>query len=331
MNALLRIALALPVAIVLDAAAADAPPVMELALTIPMPGVTGRIDHIAADAEGHRLFVAALGNGTLEMIDTRQGRHYHGMSGFDEPQGIAFYSTANYAFIANGKAGRVDVLNAASFAIVVRIGGLDDADNIRLDASARAVVVGYGAGALAFIDARQGVLGKQTVPLPGHPESFQLEQDGPRAFVNVPSAHKVVVVDRINRTPLAAWDVPDAAGNYPMALDERGRRLFVGARQPAVMLVYDIDSGKVVARVPIGGDADDMFYDPVRRRIYVICGEGHVDVIRQEGPDRYTPEAPIATAPHARTGMFVPDESNLYVAAPAEGDTPARILVFRLR
>jgi YVTN family beta-propeller protein len=331
MNVFLRIAFAFPVAIALDAGAADARPVMELAATIPMAGVKGRIDHLAADPKGHRLFVAALGNDSVEVIDTRHAKHYHSIPGFGEPQGIAFVSEPNHAFIANGKAGRVDVLDATSFTIAARIGGLEDADNVRFDADTRSVVVGYGTGALAFIDVRRSVLASQVVPLPGHPESFQLEQDGARAFVNVPSARKVVVVDRVKRATLAEWDVPDAAANYPMALDEAGHRLFVGAREPAVMLVYDTDSGKVVARLPIGDDTDDLFFDGARKRVYAICGEGRIDIIRQDGPDRYSHEASIDTAPRARTGMFVPDESNLYVAAPASGDSPARILVFRLR
>ncbi len=330
MNGLLRVALALPVAIALEAVA-DTQPVMDLALTIPMPGVKGRIDHLAADAKGSRLFVAALGNDSVEVVDTRQGKRYHGIPGFGEPQGVAFVAEANHAFIANGTAGRVDVLDAASFAVVARIDGLEDADNVRFDADARSVVVGYGKGALAFIDARRNALTRQSVALPGHPESFQLEHDGPRAFVNVPSAHKVVVVDRVKRTTVGEWDVPDAAANYPMALDERGHRLFVGARQPAVMLVYDTDTGKVVARLPIGADTDDIFFDERRKLVYVICGEGRIDVFRRESADRYTQEAPLETAPGARTGIFVPDESNLYVAAPAHEDTPARLLVFRLR
>jgi hypothetical protein len=116
-----------------------------------------------------------------------------------------------------------------------------------------------------------------------------------------------------------------------MALDEAGHRLFVGARSPAVMLVYDTDSGKVVARVPIGGDTDDMFFDAANKRVYVVCGEGRIDVIRQESPDRYVNERSIETAARARTGLFVPEESRLYVAAPAAGPSGARVLVYRVR
>jgi hypothetical protein len=115
-----------------------------------------------------------------------------------------------------------------------------------------------------------------------------------------------------------------------MALDEKGRRLFVGARSPATLLVYDIDSGKVVARLSIGKDTDDLFFDAERKRLYVICGEGKVDVIRQETPDRYVVEGSIDTAPGARTGLFVPEERTLYVAAPASRASPARVLVYRV-
>jgi len=116
-----------------------------------------------------------------------------------------------------------------------------------------------------------------------------------------------------------------------MALDESGRRLFVGARKPAVLLVYDIDSGKVVAKQAIGGDTDDIFFDPKRKRLYVICGAGRIDIVRQDDPDHYSMESTVRTAPRARTGLFVPEEGQLYVAAPAIGTSPARLLTYRLR
>jgi len=116
-----------------------------------------------------------------------------------------------------------------------------------------------------------------------------------------------------------------------MALDESGRRLFVGTRKPAMLLVYDIDSGKVVAKQPIGGDADDIFFDPERKRLYVICGEGRIDIVRQDDPNHYSPEGTVRTASGARTGLFVPEEARLYVAAPGIGTAPARLLAYRLR
>ena len=309
-------------------AAAQAP--LELTATIQMPGVKGRIDHFAVDVKGERLFVAALGNDTVEVLDVAGDRHLRSLKGFNEPQGLVYLPQGNRLYVANGEGSRLDVLDGASFSVLKRIAELDDADNVRYDAAAGTVIVGYGQGALRVFSA-DTTAPVADIRLAGHPESFQLENAGSRAFVNVPTAQQVAVVDRLKRQVTATWAVPRAGRNFPMALDENGRRLFVGARAPAVMLIYDTDSGDVVARPAIGGDTDDVFYDAERKRVYVICGEGRVDVFRQASPDAYVHEASIKTAPRARTGLFVPELGKLFVAAPAAGSSPARVLVYRVR
>jgi DNA-binding beta-propeller fold protein YncE len=315
-------------AFVLPPTGAAAPPLLDLVATHSLAGVRGRIDHFAVDAAGHRIFVAALGNDTVEVLDTRGAAH-RSLAGFGEPQGVAYLPDQRRLFIANGSADRVDVLDA-SFAVIRRIEGLADADNVRIAADGKTILAGYGKGALAIIDGASATV-RAHIALPGHPESFQVEKGSSRVYVNVPAVHAVVVADLASRSVVATWPVPQAARNFPMALDEAAHRLFVGARSPAVMLVYDTHSGRVVARVPIGGDTDDLFFDAQRKRIYAICGEGRVDVVKQEDADRYTREASIDTAPGARTGLFVPEEGELYVAAPARGTRPARILVYRTR
>src|SRR5256885_489782 len=304
--------------------------VLEPAATISLPAVKGRIDHFGVDLKRQRLFVAALGNDTLEVVDVKSSRRERSLDGFGEPQGVLYVPEFNRIYVANGSANRVDILDGTSLARVKSVAGLDDADNVRYDSGARTVYVGYGKGALRALDAATGG-SSGDIRLAGHPESFQLEARGTRIFVNVPPARHIAVVDRAKRAVVATWDVPGAQSNYPMALDERGRRLFVGARRPAVLLVYDIDSGKVVAKQPIGEDADDMFFDPKRKRLYVICGQGRIDIVRQEDPDRYSREGMVRTAPRARTGLSVPAEGRLYVAAPAIGTSPARLLAYRLR
>ena len=305
-------------------------PLLALVATIPMADVKGRIDHLDFDAKGHRLFVAALGNNTVEVLDTASNRHTKSIPGFGEPQGLAYVPDSNRLYVANGSAGRVDVLDGGSLAPLKRIAKLDDADNVRYDRAQRTVVIGYGQGALRIIHT-DSAESAGDIPLAGHPESFQLEQIGSRAFVNVPSARQVAVVDRAKREVIATWEVPEARENFPMALDEKGRRLFVGTRSPGILLVYDTDSGKVITKLPIGGDTDDIFFDPDRKRVYVICGEGRIDIFRAESRDRYAREGSIQTAPRARTGLFVPGDGKLYVAAPMTGASPARVLVYQAR
>ena len=322
-----RIALLLSLFAAMSTAQAEG---LALTATIPMPSVKGRIDHFAVDLKGQRLFVAALGNDTVEVLDTAANRHVKSIAGFGEPQGLLYHAQTNRLYVANGTANRIDVLDGASLSTLKRIAPVDDADNVRHDAAGGAVLVGYGKGALRVLNADTADTAGD-IRLAGHPESFQLEATGTRAFVNVPTAQHVAVVDRAQKKVVATWPVTRAGKNFPMALDERDARLFVGARAPALVLVYDTGSGKTVARLPIGGDTDDLFYDAARKRLYVICGEGQVDVLRQETPDRYVRDASIKTAPRARTGLFVPEQNRLYVAAPTDGASPARVLVYQVK
>ncbi len=299
-------------------------PRLEHVATIEMPGVKGRIDHFAVDLRRHRLFVAALGNDTVEVLDLEHDRRERSLRGFREPQGIGYVGSEARLYVANSGGG-VDVLDGTSFSVVKKIEPLDDADNVRYDARAATVFVGYGSGALRAIDAKTGEP-REDIALSGHPESFQMENNGPRVFVNVPTARHVAVVDRVKGEVVATWPAP-ARANFPMALDEQGGRLFVGARSPAVLLVYDIDKGGVLAQLPIGGDTDDVFFDAPRKLVYAVCGEGRIDIVRSDG-DRYSLQASVKTAPRARTGLFVPELGRLYVAAPAAGSAPARVLVY---
>jgi DNA-binding beta-propeller fold protein YncE len=296
-------------------------------LVIPLPGVEGRIDHLAADAVHQRLFVAALGNNTLEVVDLKTERRIHTIPGLHEPQGIRYVPSSNRLFVANGQSGDCTVFDAASYQKRQNVPFGEDADNVRCDEMENRIYVGYGSGAIGILDAGNFKhLG--TVPLAGHPESFQLEQHGPRIFVNVPNAGHIAVLDRQKQTLLATWPVTEARSNFPMALDEAGHRLFVGCRAPARLLVYDTDSGKVVTSLPIVGDTDDLFYDAARKRLYVSGGEGYLDVIAQENPDRYTRLQHIATAPGARTSFFVPELSRIYIAVPHRGSQAAALFVF---
>ena len=303
---------------------------LELVQSIPLPNVRGRIDHMAVDVAGERLFVAALGNNTLEVIDLKRGARIRSIDGFGEPQGVAHVAQSNRVFVASGSANKVDLLDGASLAPIRRLDGLEDADNVRYDAKASQIYIGYGSGGLRVLDAATGdALGE--IKLSGHPESFQLEEGGVRIFVNVPTAGQIAVLDRMQRKVVGTWTLDGATANFPMALDEAGQRLFVGVRRPAQLLVYDTSSGKLVTRLAIGEDTDDLFFDAARKRIYAICGEGVISVVQQDEADRYTIAETVRTASRARTGLFVPALRRLYVAAPSRFGSEAEVRVYLVR
>ncbi len=316
-------------ALLLSGLAQSSQPGLSLVKTIELPAVEGRIDHLAFDPERGRLFLAALENNSVEVLDTQAGTHLKHLAGYQEPQGIAFLPDARAVVVANGQGSGAQMIDANDYHSLRTIVLGDDADNVRYDAAAKRVFVGYGGGALAAIDPADGrVAGR--VALAGHPESFQLESGGPRIYVNVPSANQIAVLDRQAMRVVATWPVSSAKANFPMALDEEGKRLFVGCRRPAVVLVYDTGSGKQVASFPIVGDTDDLFYDAARRRLYVTGGDGFLDVFSTEAA-RYDRLAHIATAAGARTSLFVKQQSRLYVAVPHRGHQRASVQVYEAR
>lgn len=294
---------------------------------IPLGDVSGRIDHFAIDLARKHLFVAELGNGTVGVLDLARGTVVHRLSGLKEPQGVGYMPGADAIYVASGGDGTVRRFRAADFAALDPVTLGDDADNVRFDAASNQVVVGYGSGALATLDAASGrKVGE--VHLAGHPESFQLEPTGPRAFVNVPDARQIAVVDRTNRQQIATWTLKGAAANFPMALDGAAGHLAVVYRKPATLAVFDTTRGEVVARVPTCGDADDVFFDGKRHRLYISCGEGALDVFQgQDGT--YRELGRIPTPPGARTSLWVPELDRLFLGVRASGREEAAVWVYR--
>lgn len=295
---------------------------------IEMPSVEGRIDHLSADVEGKRLFVAALGNNTLEVIDLELGKRAASIKGIKEPQGLRFVAEDGKLFVGSGEEGACLILDAKSLKTLGTIKLGDDADNVRYDPQAHRIFVGYGQGAIGVIDAvKHSKIAD--IKLKAHPESFQLESKGNRIFVNVPKAMQIAVIDRSRDAVIATWPVHEAHENYPMALDESDRRLFVGCRKPAKLLVLDTENGRLVASLDCSGDTDDVFYDAATRRVYMSCGEGFIDVFERIEGDKFTRIQHLATAAGARTSLFVPELKSLYLAVPHRGSQKAEIRVYK--
>jgi YVTN family beta-propeller protein len=298
---------------------------LRLEKTIALPEVQGRIDHLSVDEKGQRLFVSALGNNTVEVIDIKAGKRVKTISGLQEPQGVLYVLSARL-YVANAKDGSVRIFDGSSYAPLKTLDYDDDADNLRYDSGHKRIYVGYGSGALGEIDDQGNKAGE--IKLDAHPESFQLEKDSPRIYVNLPKSRKIAVLDREKRAIIATWPIGMALANYPMALDQADHRLFVMTRFPARLLVFDTNTGQTIQRLPAVGDCDDVFYDQTRKRIYATGGEGSISVFEQQDPDHYKESARIITVNGARTGFFSPDLDRLFLAVRRRGAEAAAIRVF---
>jgi len=311
-------------AVFATAVSAQTPP-LRAAATIPLPDVAGRIDHLAYEPATQHLFVAALGNNTVEVVDAGTNTHLRSLKGFHEPQGLAIVPDVNGIAVANGGTGTLQLIDSTSLQVRWTTPIAGDADNVRYDAGSKRIFVA-AVGGLYAVDPSTGKVTSK-IAIDGHPESFQLEQQGSRVFANLPGliSSQLIAGDRASWSVQSKWS--SCSGNYPMALDETGHRLFVGCRRPASLATVDNQSGRIIGTFSTVGDTDDLFYDADRQRIYVIGGEGAVDILARDG-DSVRRIVRVTTRDGARTGLWVPSIKKLFVAAPARGGAGAEIRVF---
>jgi DNA-binding beta-propeller fold protein YncE len=294
---------------------------------IPLGKVSGRTDHFAIDLERRRLFVAELGNNSVGVIDLNKGELIRNIAGLKEPQGVAYEKSTDTLFVASAGDGSLRLFRGAELANAGRIELGEDADNIRVDKNGRKVFVGYGAGALAVIDpATRTKLA--SIPLPAHPESFQLDSSAARIFVNLPEVRQIAVVNIPARKVSATWPMKEGEANFPMAIDRAGEHVLAVFRKPASLVAFSMGNGLVSAKVDTCGDADDIFIDPERDRVYVSCGEGFIDVFESRTGD-YKDLGRVKTVAGARTSFFAPELDRLFVGVRATPSEDAAVWVFR--
>lgn len=302
---------------------------------IPLLNVQGRIDHFGFDPR-NRLFVSALGNNTEEVIDLSAQRVVHTITGIPSPQGVVYSPETNKLFVASSK-GKLYIYDGISCDLLTTIDFHDDADNLRYDPIAKRVYVGYAdeeTAAIGVIDATTNKRLDEEFKTGAHPESFQLEMSGPNIYVNLPDLKQIAVVNR-KTGATSRWNLA-LGGNFPMALDEPDHRLFIASRAPARMAVFDTGSGKLVKALPCAQDADDLYYDVARKRIYVTGGEGYISIFQQKDADHYDSLAKVPSSLGARTSgyfgkMGKKGFDRFYVAVPARANHGAEIRIYTVQ
>jgi len=317
----------------LSVSAQSEPAPLRLVQTIPM-SIEGRLDHLTADVKGMRLFVAALGNNTVEVIDLRAGRRISNLTGLQKPQGVWYIPELKKLFVTSGNDGMVRVYNGKTLELIESIKLDLGADRVGYNPRSKLLYVGYGGedakkdyGSVAIIDARKNKhIGDIRTKV--HPGGILVDDSGLRIYVTLPASSEVAVIDAKSNQIIKSWEAIEAKRTVSFALDAANGRIFVGTRTPGHIIVYDTASFKKVADFPAVGLLDGIFFDARRKRLYVSGGEGFVDVFQQQDADHYAPLARIPTRPIARTSLFVPELNRYYVAFPRKDNESAEIRVY---
>lgn len=283
--------------------------------------VDGKLNHMAFDLKSGRLYVACKATSSVEALDARGMKTAQSVKDVPEPISLSFLQDSRRLVVGCGD-GTVRVFKANDAGELTKERDVEfrgQVGTVRYDPKAKLVWVGFGKFISSF-DPEIGKAGSE-IELPGVGEAFVLEADGPRLFVNIAKTGKVCVVDRATGKLADTWSLKDTTGNNAMAIDEASSRLFIAARTPAVMIALDMKDGREVARVEIGADCDDLWYDAKAARVFASCGGGGggVYLIQQKSADQYVFEHREATSSGASTSLLVSERRRLIIASPKIG------------
>lgn len=302
---------------------------LQLQKTILLPNVRGRIDHMDANVKEKIVYVAALGNNTLEAVDLTNGKIIHSIHDLDEPQGVGYIPPTHEIFVANGGNGDCYFYNASTFEKTATIHLPSDADDVRYDSASDKIFVGYGEGGIAIIDANTH---RQTadVKLPAHPEGFQVDGKAKTIWVNVPDKNMFAVIDLAQLKLVKSWKRNSPSANFPMSIDVQNHRAFIGYRHPAKLVVVDMITGKDITTHNMVSDVDDLYYDSNNKRVYISGGGGFINIFQQDAAGSFTQITNMPTRSGARTSLLIPQLRLFVLAERAESGNAARLLVYHI-
>jgi DNA-binding beta-propeller fold protein YncE len=311
-------------------------PPLTLQRTIALPIGTGKFDHFAFDQKAGRLFIAATGNHSIEVMDFKSRKVTESITGIGKPHGLAWTPATGLLYASDGTQGDLKIFAGSPLNMDTSVKLSDDADDMAYDARSKLLYVGHGGSdaanpaSVAVVDTTSKSL-LTNIPLATHPEGLEIDPTHDRIFVNVADAAEVVVIDGTSHTQTAAWKLTRAKDNVPLVYDAEHQLLFVACRTPARLLVLDANSGKELSDLPSGAGADDIFYDPEVHRVYLVAGSGTVDVYEVDAGKAVRAIGIIPTSAGAKTGLLVPSLHALIVGVPATGDKQAGLLQYSTR
>ena len=302
--------------------AAQTIPPLSLSRTIPLPGITGKFDHFTFDASGNRLFAAATGSHAVAVIDLMSDRVAQTITGLGKPHGLAWIASTQRLFVADGQRGELDVYEGTTLKLVKSIKLSEDADDMVYDPGTQLLYVGHGGtdaanpSAVAVIDAKAMNM-ITDIPVAAHPEALEIDERSDRIFVNISDAGTIVVIDGKTHAVSTQWELKDEKGNTPLAFDATDNLVLVGCRTPAELVVLEGRTGRQLAAIPSAAGADDLFYDAVNHRAYLIAGSGMLNSYAVSAEGRLQVLATTNTLAGAKTGLLIPSLGALFVGVPS--------------
>jgi hypothetical protein len=309
--------------------------------SIPLPNLEGWFDHIAVDVKGQRLFVPGELARTIEVIDLREGKVIHEITGFGgNPRKTLYLPETNEIWADDGDES-VKAFDGTTYEMTKNIPltthDLDKdsrrvPDNGVYDPAKHLFYLGDRAdslkkegvkGSVEIVDLKAGKL-LGNIEVDGlNPAGLAIDPNSSRMFVVMGDTSTVQVIDRDKRAVIGSWPITGGPEPHAVAFDAPHHRLLIGSRvkrshtyRPGKLVLMNSDNGNVVNVIDTVGGVDEVVLDQPSKRVYYTGSDGYVEVFKQVDGDHYDSLGQVPTGPIAKTTLLVPELKRFYAAIP---------------
>ncbi|MHB8524671.1 MAG: YncE family protein [Candidatus Acidiferrales bacterium] len=316
-------------ALLLLASAAIAAALKPIA-TIDLPGPKGkRFDYLTIDYADHYLLSAHLGAGILYVIDLHANKLIKAIPDVPGVEGVVFAPDVHKVYTSDWLENKIGVIDMRTMKIIKKLPTESKPDGSAYAAPFHKVYVSDERGkAEAVVDVNKDEIIKT---LHFHSETGMPRYDplARKVYVNLQDDNLFAVIDPATDTVVAKYPVGRCRGNHGMALDAKNRRAFLSCEDNDLMTVFDLDSHKPIAYLPMAKDPDVIKFDAGLGRIYVACYSGAISVFHEASPNHFRKleDFPVQYAVHS----LAVDKNTHRVYAPEQqenGRPAAKMIVY---
>ena len=297
-------------------AAVAAPPASgyHLLKKVPLPKAAGGgeyFDYVTVDADARRVYISH--GAEVDVLDADNFSVVGTISGLKKCHGVAVVPELGKGYITDGDAETVVVFDTKTLKKTGEIKSYPDTDAIVYDPASKLIFTFNGDSKNStIIDPAKDTVVK-TLDLGGAPEQAVPDGKG-LIYDNIADSNVVAVIDTHSLTVKSRWKVAPAGEPVAITLDPKNGRLFSAGRGPALLVMMDVDSGKVLQSLPISEGVDSNVFDPDSNTVFSAARAGKIHVFHEDSPDKLSPLEPIETEFGAKTMAIDPKTHNLFLS-----------------
>jgi DNA-binding beta-propeller fold protein YncE len=282
-------------------------------------GGDGGFDYVYADPAGRAIYVARTGQNSRINVYNLDSLEPSGEISKTRAHGAVVDPKSHHGFSSSKPLAMWDT---KTLAIIKTIDVDGSPDGILGDpVSQQVYILSHSAPNVTVINAIDGsVVG--TVDVGGAPEQSAVDGKG-HLFVDLEDKGAVAVVDTTTLKVINTFSLGEKfGGNAGLAFDVRNHVLFVACREPAVMVMMDSITGKVLGDLPIGTGCDGAGFNPKTHECFSSQGDGTLTIIKEVSPTKFVVEQTLKTMPGAKTMTIDPKTGKVFLIS-AEWGAPA--------